>query len=85
MTKKKLCTIFKENGLDITADANLKSVIFLDDNFNLETGTYRPYMKPNDTPTYVHKDSMPNFKKKLSNHNFQSSKGRGRNSTQPGL
>ena len=57
LTKKKLCRIFKENGLNITADANLKSVNFLDVNFNLETDTYRPYMKPNDTPTYVHKDS----------------------------
>ena len=34
-----------------------KVVNFLDVDFNLETGLYRPYMKPNDTPTYVHKDS----------------------------
>ena len=57
MTKKKLCSIFKEHGLSVTASVNLKSVNFLDVNFNLETGLYRPYMKPNDTPTYVHKDS----------------------------
>ena len=26
-------------------------------NLNLETGLFRPYMKPNSNPTYVHKDS----------------------------
>ena len=57
LTKKKLCRIFQANGLNITAEANLKSVNFLDINLNLETGLYRPYMKENDTPTYVHKDS----------------------------
>ena len=36
LTKKKLCRILKENGLNITA------------------GIYRPYMKPNETPSYVH-------------------------------
>ena len=57
LTKKKLCRIFKDNGLNITADANLKSVDFLDINLNLEMDTYKPYMKLNETPTYVHKDS----------------------------
>ena len=57
LTKKKICRIFKEHGLNITATANLKSVNFLDVNFNLETGLYRPFIKPNDKPIYVHKDS----------------------------
>ena len=57
LTKKKLCRIFKENGLNITAEANLKNVNFLDINLDLDTGIYRPYMKPNETPSYVHKDS----------------------------
>ena len=57
LTKKKLCKIFKENGLNITAEANLKNVNFLDINLDLDTGIYRPYMKPNETPSYVHKDS----------------------------
>ena len=57
LTKKKLCRIFKENGFNITADANMKSVNFLDVNFNLETELFRPYMKPNSTPNYVHKNS----------------------------
>jgi hypothetical protein len=57
LVKKKLCRTFKENGLNIRAEANLKTVNFLDINLNLETSIYRPYMKPNETPTYVHKDS----------------------------
>ena len=57
LMKKRICRIFSELGLRITASANLKSVNFLDVNFNLETDLYRPYMKPNDTPLYVHKDS----------------------------
>ena len=39
IAKKKLCSIFKDNGLNITAEANMKSVDFLDVNLNLETGT----------------------------------------------
>ena len=57
LTKKRLCRIFKENGLNITAEANKKNVNFLDVNLDLNTGLYRPYIKPNDVPTYVHKDS----------------------------
>ena len=57
LIKKKICRLFKDHGLDITANANLKSVNFLDVNFNLNTGLYRPYMKPNHTPTYVHRES----------------------------
>ena len=57
LAKKKLCRIFKDNGLNITIEANVKSVNFLDINLNLETGIYKPYMKPNDTPLYVHKES----------------------------
>ena len=57
LLKKKICKIFQECGLKITIEANLKSVNFLDVNFNLETGIYRPFMKPNDTPLYVHANS----------------------------
>ena len=38
-------------------EANKRYVDFLDINLNLETGIFRPYMKPNSTPIYVHKDS----------------------------
>ena len=37
LTKKKLCKIFKDHGLNITAEANKKDVNFLDVNLNLET------------------------------------------------
>ena len=57
LEKKKLCRILKEIGFNITADANMKSVNFLDVNFDLDDEIFQPYMKPNSTPTYVHRDS----------------------------
>ena len=57
LAKKKLCQIFKANGFNITIEANKKSVNFLDVNFNLETEKFKPYMKPNQTPVYVHVQS----------------------------
>ena len=57
LAKKKICKIFKENGFSITAKANMKSVNFLDVNLNLDSETFRPYMKPNGSPVYVHRDS----------------------------
>ena len=53
--KKELCRVFKDNGLRITIEANISNVNFLDVNLDLTTHTYRPYMKPNQTPLYVHK------------------------------
>lgn len=55
--KKEMCKIFNSNNLKITIEANLKSVNFLDVTIDLRTGTCSPYMKPNNTPLYVHKDS----------------------------
>ena len=55
--KKKLCKIFKEHELSITIEANKKVVNFLDVTLDLNTGLYKPYMKPNDTPVYVNKYS----------------------------
>ena len=46
-----------EYGLKITANANAESVNFLDVNLNLRTDIYKPYMKPNDVPLYVHRQS----------------------------
>ena len=51
--KKKICKIFKDNGLKITIEANSKSVDFLDVNFNLTNNTFSPYLKPNNKPLYV--------------------------------
>jgi hypothetical protein len=49
--------VFKENGLSITAEANLQTVDFLDITMDLTNSTFKPYMKPNNTPSYVHRDS----------------------------
>ena len=55
MMKKDLCAIFNHHGLKITIDANKKIVNFLDViTLNLTTGKYMPYIKPNNTPLYIH-------------------------------
>ncbi|GFR77011.1 hypothetical protein ElyMa_002227600 [Elysia marginata] len=54
--KKEICKIFKNNGLNITIDANKKAVDFLDVSFNLQNECYRPFIKPNQTTNYVHKN-----------------------------
>ena len=53
--KKEMCRIFGEYNLRITIDVNHKIVNFLDVTFNLDSGVYKPYMKPNDTLSYVNK------------------------------
>ena len=35
-------------------EANAKDVNFFDVNLNLNTVIYKPFMKPNDRPVYVH-------------------------------
>ena len=55
--KKKIHTIFKELDLNITAEANLIEVNFLDVTFNLADGSFRPYIEPNSQVKYVNKDS----------------------------
>ena len=55
--RKKIIQIFKKYGLAITSKTNLFVVIFLDIQFNLLSGTFEPYRKPNNDPIYVHKDS----------------------------
>ena len=55
--KKKICQVFNNNGLKITTEANAKCVNFLDITLDLRTGTYKPFMKENDNPIYVHTKS----------------------------
>jgi hypothetical protein len=55
--KQKICKIFADNNLKITIEANIKSVDFLDITLDLRNGSYKPYMKPNNTPLYVHNES----------------------------
>ena len=55
--KKKMCATFRKFGLEITIEANKKTVQFLDVEFHLETSQYRPFLKPGDTPLYVNVNS----------------------------
>ena len=55
--KKKICGIFTENGLSITIKVNVKCVDFLDVTLDIESFIYKPYMKENDIPLYVNKQS----------------------------
>ena len=49
LMKKKICQVFQKNGLQITTEANAKVVNFLDVTLDLRAGTYKPYMKENDS------------------------------------
>ena len=52
--RKDIIRTFRENfSLKIIITTNLKIVNFLDVTFDLCTGRYQPYKKPNDTPTYI--------------------------------
>ena len=53
VTKKKISAIFRRLGLEVTIDANLKSVDFLDITMNLDSDTYKPFTKPNNVPQYI--------------------------------
>ena len=55
--KQHIVNIFHDNGLDITIEVNKKIVDFLDVTFNLKTEEFYPYIKPNNTPLYVHAKS----------------------------
>ena len=51
--KNKIVKVFKDEGLDITIEANLKIFNFLDVEVDLNTGTHCPYTKPNNTLLYI--------------------------------
>ena len=51
--RKDITRHFKNNGLNITIQTNLKIVNYLDVTFNLNNGTYYPYRKPNNQPLYI--------------------------------
>ena len=55
--KKQICETFRKLGLQITIEANKKSVQFLDAEFNLEEGSFKPFLKPGDKPVYVNAKS----------------------------
>ena len=66
-TRKEIVKIFKDNGLSITIEINLKCTDFLDITLDLNTGKYYPYRKPNDVPLYIDARSNhpPNIIKQL--------------------
>ena len=64
--KKKICSIFRENGLSITIKANLDIVEFLDTEVCLSNGTYRVFTKPNNTLQYI--DVKSNHSKSMINN-----------------
>ena len=51
--KKNIQKIFKDHGLDIIIQCNMKVVNYLDVTFNLSDGTYKPYTKPNNEIKYT--------------------------------
>ena len=57
LLKKEICRIFKEMKLSITIDVNMKVVNFLDITLDLNSGIYKPYIKPNYQPIYINKKS----------------------------
>ena len=57
MCKKEVCKIFQKNDLSITIEVNLKVVNFLDITLDLNSGVFKPYMKPNNSPQYINRKS----------------------------
>ena len=55
--KQELRNIFHDNDLDITIEVNSKVVNFLDVTLDLQKLEFRPLMKPNNTPLYIHTKS----------------------------
>ena len=54
--------MFKEVGLKLEIKTNLKKVSFLEVTFNLITGLYTPYKKPNDNLLYIKSFKRQNHK-----------------------
>ena len=65
--KKFIQKTFKDEGLDIIIQCNMKIVNYLDITLNLSTGTTAPYRKPDDETNYIHADSdhPPNIIRQL--------------------
>ena len=55
--RKAIVKLFKECGLNITIQTNLKLVNFLDFEMKLDTSTYRPYRKTDNIPVYINRKS----------------------------
>ena len=57
--KKRIIQIFKAHGLSVVIESNLKSVQYLDVEFDLRTNSYRPFRKPGSELLYVNRKSNP--------------------------
>ena len=78
--KKNLQKPFKDFGLEIAAESNLKIANYLDVTLNLNDGSFRPCDKPDDIIQYINKEfnHPPNLikhlqasiEKQLSNNSF---------------
>ena len=55
--KQEVSKVFESHRLKRTIEANKKIVNFLDVTFDLTSGSYKPYMKPNNKLLYVHRQS----------------------------
>ena len=67
MIEKHLQYLFKQKGLQIIIECNLKVVNYLDVTFNLNDGSYRSHRKPNDETHYIHiqSDHPPSITKQF--------------------
>ena len=54
---KKLHKVFKDEGLKITVEGNLKKMDYLDFEMDLESGVIKPWRKPNSHPKYINVSS----------------------------
>lgn len=66
-TKKFLQKVFKDRGLDIIIQCNMKVADYLDITLNLTTGSTSPFRKADDETEYIHADSNhpPNIIRQL--------------------
>ena len=55
--RKNIIALFKNEGLSITIETNLFETDFLDVTFNLATGKFFPFRKPNNQPLYINAKS----------------------------
>ena len=54
---KEFYQLFKENGLSLEIECNLKIANYLDITLDLNNGTYKPYRQPNNEILYIHAKS----------------------------
>ena len=54
--RKKIIRVFKDLGLNVSIEANMKQTDFLDIFFDLEKNLYKLYRKPNENPIYINEE-----------------------------